>query len=290
MRDKLSKTGTLYVVATPIGNLEDLSSRAVRVLASVSVIAAEDTRHTRKLLQHYAVQTPLVAYHDHTKAPARQRLIRRMQAGEDVALVTDAGTPLISDPGYRLVGAAHGAGIRTVPVPGANAALAALSVAGLPSDRFVFEGFLPARGAARRRRLDVLTMEPRTLVFYESVHRIEESLADLVAAFGAEREAVIARELTKEFETVSRGALGALLERLRGEPDTRRGEYVVLVRGAAEAPPALLLTAVQIAELLAGEMPMTRAAEIAARITGSKRNDLYRALLKARSQTATPRS
>ena len=287
MRDKLSKTGTLYVVATPIGNLADFSARGVRVLSSVSVIAAEDTRRTRKLLDRYAVDTPMVAYHDHSKSAQRERLLQRLEAGEDVALVTDAGTPLISDPGYRLVCAAHAAGVRAVPIPGANAALAALSVSGLPSDRFAFEGFLPAKESARRRRLRALKTDSRTLLFYESVHRIQDTLADLVETFGAERDAVIARELTKEFETVLRGSLDALADRLSSDPDQRRGEFVILVKGDTQPAPAVPLEPGKVAELLAEVLPINRAAEMAARITGVKRNILYRELLEARSASGS---
>ena len=287
MRDKLSKTGTLYVVATPIGNLADFSARGVRVLSSVSVIAAEDTRRTRKLLDRYAVDTPMVAYHDHSKSAQRERLLQRLEAGEDVALVTDAGTPLISDPGYRLVCAAHAAGVRAVPIPGANAALAALSVSGLPSDRFAFEGFLPAKESARRRRLRALKTDSRTLLFYESVHRIQDTLADLVETFGAERDAVIARELTKEFETVLRGSLDALADRLSSDPDQRRGEFVILVKGDTQPAPAVPLEPGKVAELLAEILPINRAAEMAARITGVKRNILYRELLEARSASGS---
>jgi len=287
VRDKLSKTGTLYVVATPIGNLADFSARGVRVLSSVSVIAAEDTRRTRKLLDRYAVDTPMVAYHDHSKSAQRERLLQRLEAGEDVALVTDAGTPLISDPGYRLVCAAHAAGVRAVPIPGANAALAALSVSGLPSDRFAFEGFLPAKESARRRRLRALKTDSRTLLFYESVHRIQDTLADLVETFGAERDAVIARELTKEFETVLRGSLDALADRLSSDPDQRRGEFVILVKGDTQPAPAVPLEPGKVAELLAEVLPINRAAEMAARITGVKRNILYRELLEARSASGS---
>ncbi|MDH3636951.1 MAG: 16S rRNA (cytidine(1402)-2'-O)-methyltransferase [Gammaproteobacteria bacterium] len=282
MRNNLGKAGTLYVVATPIGNLEDFSARGVRILSSVSVIAAEDTRRTRKLLHRYTLDTPLVAYHDHTKSAQRERLLRRLELGEDIALVTDAGTPLISDPGYRLVDAAHVAGVRVVPIPGANAALAALSVAGLPSDRFVFEGFLPAKESARRRRLRELKTEVRTLLFYESVHRIQDTLADLAEVFGTEREAVLARELTKEFETVLRGTLGALVDRLSRDSDQRRGEFVILVKGDSGPPPAVPLEPEKVAGLLAEVLPISRAAEIAARITGTKRNVLYRQLLESR--------
>ncbi len=283
MHDKRGKTGTLYVVATPIGNLEDFSARGVRVLSSVDVIAAEDTRRTRTLLDRYGVKTPMIVYHDHSPPARRHRLLERLAGGDDIALVTDAGTPLISDPGYRLLRDAVAAGARTVPIPGPSAVLAALCVAGLPSDRFVFEGFLPPRKAARKARLVELRAEPRTLVFYESAHRILGTVQDLAEVFGARREAVLARELTKEFETVLRGDLGGLGEPLRADAAQRRGEFVLVVKGAEEAPCAPRLTAEEVADDLAEVLPIGRAAELAARLTGAKRNHIYRYLLASRS-------
>lgn len=197
-----SGVGTLYVVATPIGNLEDISARALRVLREVALIAAEDTRHSSRLLAHFGIQTPLAACHEHNERNEGERFIERLQAGDDVALISDAGTPLISDPGYHLVRQARAAGVAVVPVPGACALIAALSAAGLPSDRFIFEGFLPAKAAARRTRLEALKAEPRTLIFYEAPHRILESLGDFEDVFGGERMAVLGRELTKTFETL----------------------------------------------------------------------------------------
>jgi len=223
--------GCLWVVATPIGHRDDLSARAIETLRAVAVIAAEDTRHSRPLLLHHGVATPLVALHDYNEREVVDALVARLQGGESVALISDAGTPLISDPGFRLVRAARAAGIRCAPVPGACAAIAALSVAGLPSDRFVFEGFLPAKAAARRSRLRELAGEPRTIIFYESSHRVAESLADMRDVFGAEREAVLARELTKMFETVLGEPLAALAARVAADPDQQRGEHVILVAG-----------------------------------------------------------
>src|SRR5690554_4441018 len=189
--------GTLYVVATPIGNLEDISARALRVLTEVSLIAAEDTRHSTRLLQHFGIRTPLVACHEHNEREEGGRFITRLLAGEDIALISDAGTPLISDPGYHLVRQARAAQVQVVPVPGACALIAALSAAGLPSDRFVFEGFLPAKQVARCTRLETVKADPRTLIFYEAPHRLLDSVADMRDVFGAERPAVLARELTK---------------------------------------------------------------------------------------------
>ncbi|MEP6634049.1 MAG: 16S rRNA (cytidine(1402)-2'-O)-methyltransferase, partial [Luteimonas sp.] len=229
-----SGAGTLYIVATPIGNLGDLSARALDTLRNVAAVCAEDTRHTRQLLAHYGVERPLIALHEHNEAEVAAKLVARLRNGDALALVSDAGTPLVSDPGFRLVRAAREAGIKVSPVPGASAVIAALSVAGLPSDRFVFEGFLPAKAAARRERLAQLAGETRTLVLYESSHRIEAALADLVAVFGAERKAVVARELTKLFETVLDGSLGALHARIAADADQRKGEFVMLIEGIGE--------------------------------------------------------
>ncbi len=223
--------GTLYVVATPIGNLDDISARALKVLADVALIAAEDTRHSVRLLQHFGIQTPLAACHEHNEREQGGRFLTKLQAGEDVALISDAGTPLISDPGYHLVRQARAAGIPVVPVPGACALIAALSAAGLPSDRFVFEGFLPAKAAGRRGRLEALVDEPRTLIFYEAPHRVLECIEDMVAIFGDERPALLARELTKAFETLKGLPLGELREFVASDSNQQRGECVLLVAG-----------------------------------------------------------
>ena len=206
----MQRSGTLFVVATPIGNLGDFSARGREVLAQVAAICAEDTRRSGQLLAHFGIATPLLALHEHNEDAIAQKIVARLLAGDSLALVSDAGTPLVSDPGFRLVRAAREAGIQVSPVPGASALVAALSVAGLPSDRFIFEGFLPAKPKARREHLQRLAGEPRTLIFYESSHRIEEALDDVVAAFGADRPAVMARELTKLFETVLDGTLAQL--------------------------------------------------------------------------------
>lgn len=267
--------GTLYVVATPIGNRGDLSPRALQTLQAVDAICAEDTRHTRPLLAHYGIGTPLLAVHEHNEAEAVPPLLARLQAGQSLALVSDAGTPLVSDPGYRLVRAARDAGVPVSPIPGPSALVAALSVAGLPSDRFVFEGFLPARPGARRERLAQLAAEPRTLLFYESSHRIEEALADAAAAFGDTRPAVLARELTKLFETVLDGTLAGLLARVRADPNQRKGEFVLLVQGAGEGADARVAEGRRLYARLSEHLPPSTAAKLAAELSGAPRKALY---------------
>ena len=269
--------GSLWVVATPIGHRDDFTARAVQTLRQVAVIAAEDTRHSRPLLQHYAIDTPLVALHEHNEREAVDALVQRMLGGGSVALISDAGTPLISDPGFRLVRAARAAGVRCVPVPGACAAIAALSVAGLPSDRFVFEGFLPPKSAARRARLQELAGDPRTLIFYESSHRVAESLADMRDVFGGDREAVLARELTKLFETVIGEPLDDLAARVAADPDQQRGECVLLVAGHGEEVDARLAEGQRVFAILREELPPAKAAKLAAAISGAPRKLLYEA-------------
>jgi len=266
---------TLYVVATPIGNLADLSPRAQEVLRSVAAICAEDTRHTGQLLSHFGISKPLVALHDHNEEAMAQRVVARLQGGESLAVVSDAGTPLVSDPGFRLVRAARAAGIKVSPVPGACAAIAALSVAGLPSDRFVFEGFLPAKTAARRDRLQRLASETGTLVFYESSHRIAESLADMAMAFGAERPAVVARELTKLFETVLDGSLAQLLATVQADDNQRKGEFVVMVQGAGDDEAAKVAEGRRLYARLNEHLPPSTAAKLAAELSGAPRKALY---------------
>jgi 16S rRNA (cytidine1402-2'-O)-methyltransferase len=270
------QAGRLWVVATPIGNLDDLSPRARRTLAEAELIAAEDTRHSAALLQHAGIATRCIALHEHNEREISAGLVERLRAGAQIALISDAGTPLISDPGFRLVRAAREAGITVSPVPGACAAIAALSAAGLPSDRFVFEGFLPVKSAARRAHLQPLRNETRTLIFYESSHRIVDALDDLVAAFGGERRAVVARELTKLFETVLDGTLADLAARVLADPNQQRGEFVVLVGGAVEdAAAARLGEGRRVFELLRKELPPGRAAKLAAEISGASRKQLY---------------
>jgi 16S rRNA (cytidine1402-2'-O)-methyltransferase len=267
--------GTLYVVATPIGNLGDLSPRALDALKSVAAVCAEDTRHTRQLLAHYGVEKPLLALHEHNEDEVAGKLVARLLGGDALALVSDAGTPLVSDPGYRLVRAARAAGIKVSPLPGPCAFVAALSVAGLPSDRFVFEGFLPAKAGARRERLAKLASEPRTLVFYESAHRIAEALDDCVAAFGEARRAVLARELTKLFETVLDGALAELRAKVAADPNQRKGEFVLLVQGVGDDADAKAIEGRRLYAKLAEHLPPSTAAKLAAEISGAPRKSLY---------------
>lgn len=268
--------GTLYVVATPIGNLGDLSPRAREVLARVQLIAAEDTRHTRQLLQAFGIDTALTSLHEHNEMHKSAVLIARLVAGESLALVSDAGTPLISDPGFDLVAAARASGVAVVVVPGPCAAIAALSIAGLPTDRFVFEGFLPAKSAARVSRLRELASEDRTMIFYEAPHRLPEVLRDLAAEFGADRTASVSRELTKRFETTYTGTLAQLSETAEQNADMSRGEIVIIVSGNP-APPssAQALNADQLLRALLEELSPSQAAKIAAKLTGEKRSDLY---------------
>ncbi|MBK8639100.1 MAG: 16S rRNA (cytidine(1402)-2'-O)-methyltransferase [Chromatiaceae bacterium] len=267
-------SGILYVVATPMGNLADISQRALEVLARVALIAAEDTRHTAGLLSHYGLRTPLTACHEHNEEKLVPRLLERLAAGEDLALVSDAGTPLISDPGYPLVAAARAAGLRVVPIPGPNAAICALSAAGLPSDRFVFLGFPPRTRAKRREWFVTLAQEPGTLIFYEAGNRVLATLADLAASLGPDRRAVVARELTKHFETFLDGTLAGLVPRIEEDPDQQKGEFVLLVEGCRD----LDTTAAEgerVLRILARELPLKQAATLAAEISGDKKNRLY---------------
>lgn len=268
--------GTLFVVATPIGNLADMVPRATEILQQVDIIAAEDTRHSKRLLEHFHISTPMLAYHDHNEQHSLPGILNRLEQGERIALISDAGTPLISDPGYRLVRAAREAGFRVVPVPGASALIAALSVAGLPSDRFAFEGFLPAKSGQRRKQLDALRKEARTLIFYEAPHRILACLRDIAAELGETREIVLARELTKTFETVIAGSAAEVLNRVESDSNQQKGEIVLVVRGAetkgaAEIDPE----AQRIMTVLLKELPLKQAAALTAEISGTKKNALY---------------
>ena len=271
--------GTLFIVATPIGNLEDLTSRARQTLAEVDLVAAEDTRHTGRLLSSIGVKQPLMSLHDHNESEVTERLIRDLEAGRNIALVSDAGTPLVSDPGFKLVAAAHNAGLRVSPVAGASAVTAALSVSGLPSDRFCFEGFLPAKQKGRRDALANLKHETRTLVFYESVHRIAAFLDDAVDAFGAGRPAFVGRELTKLHEQCVNATLGELRDKLAGGDITSKGEFVVVVAGGEPATHEGIDVDILLTELAAA-LPPKKAAAIAARLTGGRRNALYDRLLE----------
>jgi 16S rRNA (cytidine1402-2'-O)-methyltransferase len=268
--------GTLQVVATPIGNLADLSSRARAVLAAAAIIAAEDTRHTRVLLHSLGLATPLVSLHAHNEAQRVPELIARLARGEDVALVSDAGTPLLSDPGFELVSSAAAAGFEVRTVPGPSAITAALAVAGLPTRRFCFEGFLPSRASERRAALAPLARESRTLVFFEAPHRIVATLEDLAGEFGASRQAVVARELTKAHETLYRGTLGQLVTHARADQNFARGEITLVVEGARAAADAVEEAQLRrTVELLVKELPPSRAARLAARLTGAPRAAAY---------------
>lgn len=281
MSDQL---GRLYVVATPIGNLADLTDRARLILSQVAAIAAEDTRHTRRLLDHHGIRAPLIAYHEHNEAAVTPRLLTRLAAGDDLALVSDAGTPLISDPGFVLVRAAREQGVQVVPVPGPCAAITALSAAGLPSDRFLFVGFPPRTSARRRGWIDGFANEPGTLILYESGRRAERTLMDLADVLGGARRAVIARELTKQFETLLSETLAELAERLANDPEQCLGELVILVAGASPAEgSAGKQEQARVLAILADTLPLKQAAELAARITGARRNDLYALGLARRS-------
>lgn len=272
----MTATGTLYVVATPIGNRADITRRALEVLAAVDRILAEDTRHSGALLAALGIATPLLSLHEHNEAAQTEAVVGRLRAGENLALISDAGTPLISDPGFRVVRAARQAGVPVVPVPGASALIAALSAAGLPTDRFVFEGFLPAKAPARRARLQELAAETRTLVFYESSHRIQDCIDDLAGIFGVGRQAVIARELTKAFEQIHGGPLAELRTWLVADPNRSRGEFVVLAQGAEPLPDSDVPPEAQrVLAVLLRELPVKQAAALAAEITGARRNALY---------------
>ena len=271
-------SGTLFVVATPIGNLEDLAPRARQTLATVDLIAAEDTRHTGRLLSHFGIKTRLLALHDYNEEEIVESLAAELANGKSIALVSDAGTPLVSDPGYRLVLAAHRSGIPVSPIPGPSASTAALSVAGLPTDRFCFEGFWPAKRKARRDALESLVNEPRTLIFYESVHRIEKALEDLVAVFGASRPAFLGRELSKLYEQCVHANLGELRAQLGSGSIPEKGEFVLVVGGSTDAE----ASSIDIDRLLLGladKLPGKEVAKILARATGEKRNALYKRLL-----------
>jgi 16S rRNA (cytidine1402-2'-O)-methyltransferase len=272
-------SGTLFIIATPIGNLEDLTPRARQTLAEVDLIAAEDTRHTGRLLSHIGVKSRLLALHDHNEDKVVAKIIRKLLGGLSVALVSDAGTPLVSDPGYRLVCAAHDNDIVVSPIPGASAVIAALSVAGLATDRFSFEGFGPAKKGARREWLQALVSEKRTMVFYESVHRIADCLADMVEILGADRAAFIGRELTKIHEQCVQDSLQSLQEMVADGTIISKGEFVVAVAGTDEKP-ASSLDVDWLLMQLADDLPAKNAAKIAARISGKKKNQLYDRLLQ----------
>jgi 16S rRNA (cytidine1402-2'-O)-methyltransferase len=275
----------LYIVATPIGNLQDITLRAIEILKTVDLIAAEDTRHSRSLLNHFGISTRLISYREHNETASTQGLIKTLQAGQSVALISDAGTPLISDPGYRLVKTAKEAGIQVIPIPGASAIVAALCAAGMATDRFSFQGFLPAKRVGRQRHLQTLLIETQTLVFYEAPHRINETLDDVVSIFGAERTVTLARELTKRFEQIWQGSAIEASTRLQSGEIPARGEFVLLVAGAdSDQASAVHYEAARIMKLLLPEMPPRRAADIASQITGENKKGLYELAVQLRQQ------
>ena len=277
--------GVLYVVAMPIGNPGDITVRALEVLREVDLIACEDTRRAGAMLAAHQIRKPLISHFEHNEERRVPELLERMTEGERIALVTDAGTPAISDPGYRLVRAAHEAGIGVRAVPGASAAIAALSISGIASNRFTFEGFLPPRDGARRKMLEALRTEPRTMIFYEAARRLGETLAEMAAVFGAEREAVVVREITKTYEETIRGSLVALAERYAREQAL--GEIVVIVAGAAEqeAPRPAASANVTVDDLIEAGLSLKQASALIAKLTGSSRRDIYQEVVKRRGVT-----
>lgn len=276
--------GELYVVATPIGNLGDMVPRAVEVLQTVDVVAAEDTRHSGKLLSHLGIKTPLIPYHDHSDDRQATKLIEKLEQGKSIALISDAGTPLISDPGYKLVRAVRQQGFKVVPIPGPCALVAAICASGLPSDRFTFEGFPPAKSAARVKIFESLVDEQRTLVFYESPHRITQSLEDMVSVFGGNREIAMARELTKTYETFLVGTLDEVQQQVMSDPNQQKGEMVLIVKGADDANSKDDAEQQRVLNLLLAELPLKQAAALTAKITGGQKNALYQMALKQKNQ------
>jgi 16S rRNA (cytidine1402-2'-O)-methyltransferase len=274
-----NQSGTLYVVATPIGNLGDMVPRAVEILQTVKAIACEDTRHSKKLLDHFRIDTPLMAYHDHSDKKSSHKILTQLSAGNDIALISDAGTPLISDPGYRLVLAARQQGINVIPVPGACAAIAALSVAGLPTDRFRFVGFLPAKSTQRKKVLQELAAVPETMVFYEAPHRILDTLKDSVEVFGAEHSGFIARELSKTFETYLHGTLAELVRIVEADSNQQRGEIVLVLAGREETESTVTVDGERVLRLLLAELPTAKAAALTAKITGGDKKQFYQMAL-----------
>ena len=266
---------TLYIVATPIGNLDDITLRAIDTLKRVDLIAAEDTRHSGLLLQHLGIKAKLFSLHDHNEQEKAQVLIEKLQAGLSIALISDAGTPLINDPGYHLVKACRENGIKVVPIPGACAAIAALSVAGLPSDKFIYEGFLPAKSKARQNSLASLITEPRTMIFYESTHRLLETLKDMQTIFGADKQIVLAKELTKTWETIVSFPVNELIDWLNQDASRQKGEFVLIVAGYTESNKDIDPKAINTLKLLQKELPLKKAAAITAEIYGLKKNQLY---------------
>lgn len=271
--------GTLYLVATPIGNLADITQRASEVLAQVDIIAAEDTRHSQRLLSYLGIRSKLVAYHEHNEDRMTEKLLDELAAGKSIALISDAGTPLISDPGYRLVAQGHDQAVAIVPVPGVCAAITALSAAGLATDSFTFEGFPPAKQGARLRFLEALASQPRTMIFYISCHRIVETLKDMCSVFGENRRVTFARELTKTFETIKRMPLAELVDWVASDDNQRKGEIVLVVEGkAVEAADGGLVD--HYLSVLLAELPVKQAVKLTVKLTGEHKNDIYKRALE----------
>ena len=270
-------TGILYIVATPIGNLQDITQRALDTFAQVDLIAAEDTRHSGLLLSHYGIKKPFFALHDHNEQEKAHILVEKLKQGSNIALISDAGTPLISDPGFHLVRQCREAGIRVVPLPGACAAITALCASGIASDRFCFEGFLPAKSKARKDKLENIAEEDRTLIFYESTHRILDTLEDMQSVLGEERYIVLAREITKTWETITGNTIKNLREWLLDDPNRTKGEMVLIVEGKPKSDnnDEISLQVVKALELIAEELPLKKAAAIVAELYGYKKNALY---------------
>lgn len=278
--DSRTQAGTLYIVATPIGNLSDLTVRAQQVLASVDVIACEDTRHTSKLLQHLGLHKPLLSVHEHNERDRIEQVAQLLRKGQSMALVSDAGTPLISDPGYPLVQGLRQLGLPVTPIPGVSAIITALSAAGLPTDRFTFEGFLPHKAGSKREKLEAQAQEPRTLVYYEAKHRILETLQMMAEVFGAERPACVARELTKTFETFYHGTLPEILAQISADEDQQKGEFVVMIAGNPNPAPSSEVDSEKLFRLLLAELPPKKAAAVIAELTGENKKELYQKSLE----------
>jgi 16S rRNA (cytidine1402-2'-O)-methyltransferase len=278
------KQGILYIVATPIGNLADMSQRAISILSEVDLIAAEDTRHSRHLMQHFNIKTRMWAYHDHNEEQQTPVIVEKLLAGESIALISDAGTPLLSDPGYRLVKAAHAASIKVSPIPGACAAIAALSASGLPTDQFHFCGFTPSKSSSRQRFFEQFAQYTASTIYYESSHRIEASLIDMIKVFGGDRPAVLARELSKTFETIKQASLQTLSEWLTADENQRKGEFVLIVQGCNSHTSENFLLLEHALKVLLEELPVKQASKLAAKICGVKKNTVYKLALAFQSE------
>lgn len=277
------ETGTLYIVATPIGNLEDITGRAIRILAEVDLIAAEDTRHSQRLLQHYDISTRLISLHDHNEAQRASQLIDKLQLGQNIALISDAGTPLISDPGYSLVSQCRAASVKVVPLPGPCAAITALCAAGLATDKFIFEGFLPVKLVAKQQALQRLLTQNITCIFYESPRRVVDTVKLIVAELGSDRDMVLAKELTKTFETFYSGTAQECLAWLEADANHQRGEFVLMIAGQKQDQTDVSAEALQLLKLLINELPLKKAAAITAEQFGLKKNQLYQLGLELQS-------